>query len=160
MLCVIVGEDSLLWQVSSQSSFSSFTAMPLLLHFVYGQRHKSPQVKTDLKQQNLLEKAPLQESPTNGSYRYRFEKSVFTISFRRIWAGAVCSYHRIGWRTTPSFGWNHQLLCVGHISDDHSPVCLLHSRLEASQYRTVRTGFTILVFLVVRQIRERKQQSF
>ena len=28
MLCVIVGRDSLLWQVSSQSTFSSFTAMP------------------------------------------------------------------------------------------------------------------------------------
>lgn len=85
---------------------------------------------------------------------------IITIPFRRIWAGAVCSYHRIGWRTTPSFGWNHQLLCVGYISDDNSPVCLLHSRLEASQYCTVRTGFTILVFLVVRQIWELKQQSF
>ena len=150
MLCVIVGEDSLLWQVSSQSTFSIFTAMP---------PPPPPQVRTDLKQQNLLEKAPLQESPTNGSYRYRFEKLVFTISFRWIWASAVCSYHRIGWRTTPSFGWNHQLLCVGHISDDHSPVCLLYSRLEASQYCTVRTGFTILVFLVVRQIRELKEHS-
>ena len=28
MLGVIVGEDSLLWQVSSQSTFSSFTALP------------------------------------------------------------------------------------------------------------------------------------
>ena len=28
MLCVIVGRDSLLWQVSSQSTFSSFTSMP------------------------------------------------------------------------------------------------------------------------------------
>ena len=28
MLGVIVGEDSLLWQVSSQSTFSSLTAMP------------------------------------------------------------------------------------------------------------------------------------
>ena len=46
MLGVIVGEDSLLWQVSSQSTFSSLTAMPpppplrLPLHFVYGQRQR------------------------------------------------------------------------------------------------------------------------
>ena len=44
MLGVIVGEDSLLGRISSQSTFSSFTAMPppprLPLHFVYGQRHK------------------------------------------------------------------------------------------------------------------------
>ena len=165
MLCVIVGEDSLLWQVSSQATFSSFTAMPpppppSTLHFVYGQRHKV--ITSGQKWPKTVKsawKSPLHESLTNGSYRYRFEKSVFTISFRRIWAGAVCSYHRIGRRTTPSFGWNHQLLCVGHISDDNSPVCLLHSRLEASQYCTVRTGFTILVFLVVRQIRELKEHS-
>ena len=42
MLCVIVGEDSLLGRVSSQSTFSSFTAMPPPSpHFVYGQWAKT-----------------------------------------------------------------------------------------------------------------------
>ena len=43
MLCVIVGEDSLLGRVSSQSTFSSFTAMPpppRILCMGNGQRHK------------------------------------------------------------------------------------------------------------------------
>ena len=43
MLCVTVGEDLLLGRVSSQSTFSSFTAMPPppSPHFVYGQWAKT-----------------------------------------------------------------------------------------------------------------------
>ena len=49
MLGVIVGEDSLLWQVLSQSTFSSFTAMlPLSPAFCVWVKTQSNKLRSEL----------------------------------------------------------------------------------------------------------------
>ena len=62
---------------------------PSTLHFVYGQRHKV--ITSGQKWPKTVKsawKSPLHESLTNGSYRYRFEKSVFGL-FASLGSGSV-----------------------------------------------------------------------